>query len=251
MKVIVLGSSSKGNSCYVEMGNKKFLIDVGFTFKDMVDKLNNINVKPEDIDFIIVTHAHIDHTRCLYTFYRTYNAKIYMSKTTCDELLNKDKFTNYINVDDINNIDDLELLKVPLSHNSRGFGYVFVNKNESLVYITDTGMIHYKYHDILKNRTVYVIESNHDPEMEMKGNKNYYTKLRNVGDEGHLSNDACARYLSIFVGPNTKKVILAHISEDDNTYEMAYNTNREVLDKSIELYICYPDKMSDKETINV
>ena len=101
----------------------------------------------------------------------------------------------------------------------------------------------------MKNKTVYLLESNHDVEMEMNGNKFEYIKYRNIGDEGYLSNEDCAKYLNHFIGPNTKDIMLVHISENDNTYEKAYEVNREAIDKNIPIYIAYKDKIS--ETIEV
>ena len=133
--------------------------------------------------------------------------------------------------------------------NKKGFGFVFEKDGKSLVYMTDTGMIHSRYHEKMKNKTVYLLESNHDVEMEMNGNKFEYIKYRNIGDEGHLSNEDCAKYLNHFIGPNTKDIMLVHISENDNTYEKAYEVNREAIDKNIPIYIAYKDKIS--ETIEV
>ena len=115
--------------------------------------------------------------------------------------------------------------------------------------MTDTGMIHSKYHELLKNRTIYLLESNHDVEMEMNGHKDYYTKIRNTGDTGHLSNEQCAMYLSHFIGKDTKVVMLMHISEHDNTYELAYNTNKEIIPEHVKLFISHKDEVS--EEINI
>ena len=79
----------------------------------------------------------------------------------------------------------INIYKLPISHDKKGYGYVFEYDNKSLCYITDTGMIHSRYHDLLKNRTVYLMESNHDVEMEMNGKKDEMTKIRNIGDMGH------------------------------------------------------------------
>ena len=127
--------------------------------------------------------------------------------------------------------------------------YTFENDKVSIVYMTDTGMIHSRYHEKMKNKTVYLLESNHDVEMEMNGNKFEYIKYRNIGDEGHLSNEDCAKYLNHFIGPNTKYIMLVHISENDNTYEKAYEANRKAIDSNIPIYVAYKDKLS--ETIEV
>ena len=85
MRVVVLGSSSSGNSTFVEMNNVKFLIDAGLQFNDIKEKLSEIDINPKDINFIIVTHAHIDHIRCIHSFNRIYGTKIYIGKETFDE----------------------------------------------------------------------------------------------------------------------------------------------------------------------
>ena len=245
MKIVVLGSSSTGNSTYIEFGNKKFLIDVGLGYNDIKNKLISIGTKIEDIDFILITHAHNDHVRSLHSFSRVYNTKIYISKYTFLEYIKKDLIRNYEFFDDLDNLEGIKFIKIPISHDKKGFGFIFEVDKKSIFYMTDTGFIHSKYYELLKNRTVYLIESNHDVEMEMKGSKDYYTKIRNTGDEGHLSNDQCSMYLNHFIGNDTKVIMLMHISEHDNTYELAYNTNRNSIDNRIKVLISNKDNISD------
>ena len=90
MKIAVLGSSSSGNSTYVEIGDVKFLIDVGLGFNYIKDKLYDLGVHADDINFIIITHAHIDHVKSLHSFSRVYNTKIYISKDTFNEYQKKE-----------------------------------------------------------------------------------------------------------------------------------------------------------------
>ena len=244
MKAVVLSSSSAGNSTFVEMNNVKFLIDAGLPFGELKDRLNDINVDPKELDFIIVTHAHIDHVRSLHSFNRIYGTKIFISKGTLSEYFKRDYIKDYILFDDLDNIMGIKFDKVPISHDKIGFGFVFEADGVSLAYMADTGMIHSKFHEKFKNKTIYLFESNHDVTMEMNGTKDQMTKLRNIGDEGHLSNEDCAMYLSHFVGDNTKEVMLIHISDHDNTHELAYSVNRKALDERINLDISYKDKIS-------
>lgn len=245
MKVVVLGSSSSGNSTFVSINNIKFLIDAGLPFGKLKDVLYEIGENPEDLNFIIVTHAHSDHVKSLHSFNRVYNTKIYMSIETFNEYNKKDYIKNYEFFDEMDNIMGIKFTKIPISHDKKGFGFVFEYNDKSLAYMTDTGMIHSRYHEKLKNKTVYLLESNHDVEMEMNGKKFEYIKYRNIGDEGHLSNEDCAMYLNHFIGPNTKYIMLVHISENDNTYEKAYEVNRESIDSNIPIYIAYKDKISE------
>lgn len=244
MKVVVLSSSSKGNSTYVEINDKKFLIDAGLQFGDTKEKLFEIGVSPEELNFIIVTHAHTDHVKSLHSFNRVYNTKVYISINTFKEYSKNNLLKNYEFIDEANNIEDIHIDKIPISHDKKGFGYVFTYKDKSLVYIADTGMINIRYHELLKNKDVYLIESNHNVEMEMSGTKDERTKIRNIGDEGHLSNEQCAMYLSKFIGNKTKYVVLIHISEHDNTLDEAYRVNKEIISDNIKLYLSYKDKIS-------
>lgn len=246
MKVVVLSSSSSGNSTYIELGNVKFLIDAGLPYGVMKERLYDINVEPESIDFIIVTHAHIDHVRSIHTFNRVYNTKIYISSETLLEYDKRDKLKDVVLFDELDNIMGIKFNKVPISHDKKGYGFVFEYEGISIAYMADTGMIHSKYHSILKNKTVYLLESNHDVEMEMNGTKDQMTKLRNIGDMGHLSNEDCAKYLNHFIGKNTKYIYLIHISDHDNTHEKAYQVNRDAIDKNIKIFLTYKDKISEK-----
>ena len=246
MRVVVLSSSSAGNSTFVEISNIKFLIDAGLGFADIKEKLFEINVNPEDIDFIIVTHAHTDHVKSIHSFNRVYNTKIFISSETLEEYSKKDCLKSYELIDNIDDIYGINLIKIPISHDKKGFGYVFEKDNMSLAYMADTGMIHSRFHNKLMNKTVYLFESNHDVEMEMNGTKDEATKIRNIGDMGHLSNEDCAKYLCHFVGENTKSIILIHISDKDNTYEKAYDVNRNAIRKDIPIYLSYKDKISDE-----
>lgn len=245
MKVVVLGSSSSGNSTFVEMNNVKFLIDAGLQFGDLKEKLYEINIDPNDLDFIIVTHAHIDHVRCIHSFNRVYKTPIFISLSTLNEYFKKDYLKDVILFDELDNIMGIKFDKIPISHDKKGFGFTFEYDGVSLAYMADTGMIHSKFHEKFKNKTVYLFESNHDVEMEMNGTKDQMTKLRNIGDQGHLSNEECAMYLSHFVGNNTKAVMLIHISNHDNTHELAYKVNRESLDDRIQLYLSNKDTISE------
>ena len=141
--------------------------------------------------------------------------------------------TNYEIIDDEFIINDLNIKVIKLSHDTDDVnGYIIENNDNSIVYITDTGYINRKYFDLLKNRDIYVIESNHDVEMLMNGNRPYHIKQRILGDRGHLNNEETANYLAKFIGPKTKKIILIHLSEDNNTPSLAKKTLEDVLNKN-------------------
>ena len=223
MKVIVLSSGSKGNTTYIECNGTKILIDMGNSCKYVTDKLKGIGVKAEDIDAIFITHTHSDHIKGLKVFCKKYNTLVYFTDKMRNELSYID---NYKLIDsDIIKLKDLIINVIKTSHDaSDSVGYVIEGNNKGIVYITDTGYINNKYFDILTNREVYIMESNHDIEMLNNGRYSFSLRQRILGDKGHLSNYDCSRYLSSFIGDKTDTIILAHLSEENNTSTLAYDT---------------------------
>ena len=230
MKVSVLSSGSKGNTTYIESNNAKILIDLGNTSKYVKEKLEDLGVFPGDIDAILITHTHVDHIGGLKIFAKKYNIPVYITEVMHKTL---DYIDNYKLLEDEFDIKDIHVTTIKTSHDAPDSrGYIISSENKSIVYITDTGYINKKYFDILSNRNVYVMESNHDIEMLNNGSYPFNLRQRILSDKGHLSNYDSAKYLSSFIGNNTKCIILAHLSEGNNTEELAYNTLIERLNDS-------------------
>lgn len=231
MKVIVLSSGSKGNTTYIECGNTKILIDIGNSCKYVVSKLKEIGIEANDINAILITHTHVDHIKGLKVFTKKYNPKVYITKGMKEEI---DYLTNYKIIDTtIINLNDLKINVIKTSHDAPdSVGYIINGEEKSIVYITDTGYINNKYFDLLTNKEIYIMESNHDIEMLNSGPYPFRLRQRILGDKGHLSNYDSARYISTFIGEKTKCVMLAHLSEENNTYDLAYNTLIERLESN-------------------
>ena len=223
MKFVVLSSGSKGNTTYVECNGVKILIDLGNSCKYVVEKLNEIGVKPGDIDGILITHTHVDHVKGLKVFLHKYGTKVYATKKIIEEL---DYVLNYEIIPLSNfSIGDIYIDVIKLSHDApECVGYIIHSGYKKLVYITDTGYINEKYFSILSNADVYILESNHDIEMLSNGKYPFHLRQRILSDKGHISNYDCSRYLSTFLGCNTKCVVLAHLSLENNTPDLAYQT---------------------------
>ena len=231
MKLCVLSSGSKGNCTYIETEKHKILIDIGTSCLYVEKALKNINVLPQDIDIVLITHSHVDHVSGLKVFAKKYQPNIYLTKTILEEI--NLPFNNIYYIDDKIELDNNVIYAIKTSHDTKDSnGYIVEENNSSAVYITDTGYINEKYFKQLSNKSIYVFESNHDVEMLMN-NPHYphHIKIRIMSDKGHLSNKDSAYYLSQFIGTNTKKVILAHLSEENNTLDLAINTLQNTLHK--------------------
>ena len=223
MKVIVLSSGSKGNTTYIETKETKILIDAGNTCKYILNKLEEYNIKPTSIDAIFITHTHTDHINGLKVLLKKINPRVYITEKMLPYL---EYLENYhIIKEDKVKLKDMLVEVIKTSHDTEdSVGYIINNDNKSIVYITDTGYINRKYFDILKNRDIYIMESNHDIEMLNNSSYPFATRQRILSDKGHLSNYDSAKYLSNFIGEKTKYILLAHLSEENNTKELAYET---------------------------
>ncbi len=233
MKIKVLASGSKGNSTYIETEKVKLLIDIGVTFSYLSQELEKISVVPNDLDGVLITHTHSDHIKGLQSLVKKTNLLVYITEGMIPEIIEKVPSTNLRILSSKNNIEDLSVECIPTSHDVESVGYLIQSRESSLVYITDTGYINRKYLKQLENKEIYIIESNHDEKMLMNGPYPYILKQRIISDKGHLSNTTVAGYLKNLVGDNTKYIILAHLSEKNNTEELAYQTTRDVLKEKI------------------
>ena len=230
MKICVLSSGSKGNTTYIESNKAKVLIDCGNSSKYILTKLAELGVYPSDINAILITHTHSDHVKGLPTLLKNVPAMVYMTEKMYP-LLDYVKNYTFIETNEFT-IKDLKIDVIKTSHDAEdSVGYIVSNNNKSVVYITDTGYINQKYFDILRNKNVYIFESNHDIEMLNNGSYPFQLRKRILSDKGHLSNYDSAKYLAKFIGEDTKKIILAHLSEENNTPKLALDTLNERLKK--------------------
>ena len=239
MRFIVLSSGSKGNTTYIECGNFKLLVDVGNNCKYVVSKLKGIGVDAKDINAILLTHTHADHISGLKVFLHRFGTKVYLTQGMKDEL---DYVLNYqiISLGKFS-IDDILIDVLRTSHDAPdSVGYVIHADGKSIVYITDTGYINKKYYSMLSNANAYIMESNHDIEMLSNGRYPFHLRQRILGDKGHISNVDCSWYLSQFLGNDTNCIVLAHLSEENNTSEIAYDTLINCLEEN---NVRIPDKI--------
>ena len=229
MKVSVLASGSEGNSTYIETTKHKVLIDLGMNVKYLKEKLLELNVLLSDIDIVLISHVHKDHIAALDNFIKKYKPNICLSQKMFSELPNMQNYENTIIYDDQLIFDNLTIEIFKTSHDtSDSRGFVLTSANCSMVYVTDTGYLNQKYFNLLKNKNIYVFESNHDPDMLMNGKYPPWLKKRVIGDKGHLSNRDSAFYLTKLVGQDTKKIILAHLSKENNTEQVALQTLKSI-----------------------
>ncbi|MBQ7137205.1 MAG: MBL fold metallo-hydrolase [Bacilli bacterium] len=229
MKIKVLASGSKGNCTLIVSNNTKLLIDAGITELQIKKCLNNVGIDIYDLDGILISHMHSDHIKGLIQIVKKHKLKVYVPPELVYDLTKIIPVEFIIVVNKEFNINDIHVTLIETSHDVVSYGFIVEYDQKSLVYITDTGYINKKYYDITANKNVYIIETNHDEEMLMNGPYPYHLKQRVISDKGHLSNRYAGRYLTKVIGDNTKFILLAHISENNNTYDLALSQVKEEL----------------------
>ena len=221
MRFVVIESGSKGNATLVIDKGRVLLIDMGVGLRVLKEALCKENFNTYNISALLLTHEHWDHT-CGIKYLPP--IPIYCTKETfSSENVNEiEPYNEFV-------IDHFRIFPISTSHDVKNpVGFVINNNLETLVYLTDSGKITVKTLQKIKNADYYIIESNHDPEMLMATNRPMILKRRILSTKGHLSNEQSATYMTKLVGDKTKEIVLAHLSEEANSPDVALNTYNEV-----------------------
>lgn len=222
-----LCSSSSGNSSYIGTGNGGILIDAGTNAKQLTLALESISVNPETIHGIFITHEHTDHIGALRVFASRYHIPVFATKGTLNAMEKgghlKGDFTAEIMTPDGVDVNGMLVKSFRTSHDSaESCGYTVLLPDETKISVcTDTGIITQDVIDKVTGSDLILLESNHDKKMLNDGPYPYYIKQRILSDKGHLSNEACAEAACHFVNTGTTRLILGHLSRDNNTSSAA------------------------------
>ena len=239
MKIQTIASGSKGNCAIIICDNTKIIIDMGISFITLKRSLEENSFSFKDFSGILITHNHSDHINGLKSLINKTKLNAYITKEMYDSIKDYIPKERCIFIDEEFNINDVRIELIHTSHDAPASnGFIITYNDKSMVYITDTGYINRKILNKIVNKDLYVIESNHDEVMLMDGPYPRFLKERVISDRGHLSNKTTAKYLAKIIGDNTKYVILAHLSETNNTPEKALEEmQKESIDKKVEIII--------------
>ena len=230
MKIKTIASGSKGNCSIVLCDETNLIIDMGISYLTLKRSLEENSLSFDQFTGILITHNHKDHISGLASLIKKTHIKVFIPLEMYDgikELVPKNRCEF---VDDIFKVNDTQIELIHTSHDAPySIGFIITQQEKSIVYVTDTGYINRKYLKKMENKDLYLIESNHDEIMLMDGPYPRFLKERVISDKGHLSNTTTSKYLSKIVGNKTKYIILAHISEKNNTEELAYQCTKEEL----------------------
>jgi len=228
LNLISLFSSSKGNSTYVFSENTKLLIDAGVSSKRLTESLTKLDVNPEDISGILITHEHSDHIKGIKVFAKKYNIPVFASSKTWNALVSLE-LPSYLKNEFIPNqefkIGDIDIFPFSIPHDAIDpCGFNFICNENKVTVATDIGHITTNLLKSFENSETILLESNHDVSMLRAGNYPYHLKQRIFGNTGHLSNVTSAETVEYLIKKGTKNFILAHLSEENNLPSLALET---------------------------
>lgn len=247
MKVRTISSGSKGNCAIVLCDETNLIIDMGISYSTLKESLEENSLSFDNFSGILITHNHKDHITGLKNLIKNTNLNVFIPREMYESIKNSVSEDRCIFVDDVFNIFNVKIELIHTSHDAPySVGFIISQEDKSIVYVTDTGYINRKYLNKMVNKDIYVIESNHDEVMLMDGPYPRFLKERVISDTGHLSNKTTAKYLKKIIGDKTKYVLLAHLSEKNNTAEKAIEAMiNEEIDKYAKILIATQYEMSE------
>lgn len=225
-----LYSGSSGNCLLVETSNTKILIDAGESSKKISNALLNMDIEPENIDAILITHEHLDHVRGLGTFSKKYDVPVYANSKTWDAMEEQSAKINSQNIKKFTieenfEIGELKIHPFKIPHdaaNPCGFNIFYDNKKLSVA--TDIGHMTSSVAHKLEDSNFVLLEANYDPEILKFSSYPYLLKQRIAGPNGHLPNSEAGKTISFLMNSGLKEVMLGHLSKENNFPELAYRT---------------------------
>ena len=217
----IIASGSKGNATIVVSNKTVLLIDMGITLARLEEGLAEINLKKSDISGALFTHNHTDHISGI----KFLSPKImYALEGTLPSSL-----SHVVCLNTPFQIMDFEITPIETSHDAvNPCGFLIKDKDSSLFYMTDTGTFLEENLPLIKDPTYLIIESNHDIKMLLHTNRPFELKNRIMSEVGHLCNEDSAIAAISIAGEHTKEIVLAHLSEEANTPEVAIESYKKI-----------------------
>jgi phosphoribosyl 1,2-cyclic phosphodiesterase len=237
MRLWTLGSGSKGNAVLIECGDTRVLVDAGFSARRIGERLAAIGVDPRSICALLLTHEHRDHVSALEGVAKRWCWPVYLTRGTAlgaAEAL-AGATTHEIVAGGTFGIGSLSMTPVRTSHDAaEPVAYVATSERSGMrmAVVTDLGVVTNAVREAVRNVDVLVVESNHDEVMLQTGPYPYHLKRRVAGDRGHLSNRAAGELLAECTHRGLQQVVLAHLSETNNTPAVALEAMRAVARKA-------------------
>jgi len=237
LKCCSLYSGSTGNSFFVQTENTKLLIDAGVSCKKIETALNSLGISPKDIDAVLITHEHIDHTKSIGMLSKKYNIPIFANKETWNSIKSSNtamagKEINYFLNKNEFNIKDLKIIPFSTPHDAANpCGFNIFKDNKKISIATDLGHMSPEIINHLENSSLLMLEANYDSNVLKYSSYPYSLKKRIAGPNGHLENCITGKTIAHLTKTGLENALLIHLSKENNFPELAYQTVVEELEK--------------------
>ncbi len=238
MKISALASGSNGNCFYINNGDSSIIVDSGISCKQVEKRLNYLGEDPNKIKGIFVTHEHHDHVKGVDVLSRKYNIPIFATRGTINNSLvcSNEELINEIKNDEIIKLAGLEIEAFSKPHDAADPVSFAIRNGKMISILTDIGHASKNVIGAVENSDFLVIETNHDLKMLQEGPYPYFLKRRIEGEVGHFSNFNSAACVLEHSRPKLKNVMLAHLSEINNTPQLAFQTFNSLMKERIDLH---------------
>ena len=228
-RIYPLFSSSKGNSSFLGDSSGGIMIDAGASFKRLCMALDSNDIDIKAVKGIFITHSHGDHVKGLKVFTAKTGIPVFGQRETLNELVSRDMISPCSEIYELDApaaIAGMEVKCFDTPHDTiRSCGYsVCFEDGRRCAVCTDLGCITETVDSNILGCDLVLLEANYDPEMLESGPYPYYLKDRIMSDSGHLSNSCCARQVKKLIMSGTTRIILGHLSQENNTPELAEKT---------------------------
>ena len=253
----MLGSGSAGNSALVATDHCRILVDGGLSARQLMLRLAECEVAPEQLDGVLLTHEHTDHICGLEVLCRKFDVPIYCNRLTaealrCNGLLDRHRNWRIFATSSEFSICDITVQTFPVPHDAVDpLGFAFYAGSGGLGFITDLGYATKMIVERLREVQTLVIETNHDEKLlQNDSHRPWPVKQRIQSRHGHLSNTAAANVIGELLSGKIERVVLGHLSRDCNTPELALGAVRASLPRSgkigLELYCATQSQISPR-----
>jgi phosphoribosyl 1,2-cyclic phosphodiesterase len=236
MKVAVLASGSSGNAIWVSSGSTAVLIDAGVSGRRISQTVEELGLDATQLSAVLVTHEHSDHVSGLGPVTRKFDIPACATAGThaaIDRRLGKCPGRTVVEAGSDFEIGDLLVSPFAISHDcAEPVGYSVSDGHTVVVVATDLGVVSHPVRHRIGNADCVVLEFNHDEKMLLDGSYPWFLKQRIMSNEGHLSNEAAARELVSLADGPMSTLVLAHMSRENNTRELALATARDALKRA-------------------
>ena len=253
MEFYTLASSSGGNAALLRCGGTSVLLDAGISARRIRQSLAALGMTPDELDAVLVTHEHTDHVSGVATLTRQYHIPVYASRGTAALLRCESACLRAFDAGESFRLGALTVRSFRTSHDAAdSVDYRFDTADGSVGALTDTGFVTRQAAEALAGVDFLLLEANHDVDTLRAGPYPYHLKERVLGQYGHLCNEAAADFALYCVENGTRDILLAHLSAQNNTPDLAeYAVGRrlQAAGASVRLAVAPRDRVSEAHTV--